>query len=55
MFEGEEVETELSQSSSPAYDELLEVMERKKKCAITFLISMHRLRRSEKKQFFSHS
>ncbi len=28
MFEGEEVETELSQSSCPAYEELLEVMER---------------------------
>ncbi len=30
MFEGEEVETEPSQSSCPAYDELLEVMEHKK-------------------------
>ncbi len=30
MFEGEEVVTEPSQSSCPAYDELLEVMERKK-------------------------
>ncbi len=30
MFEGEEVETEPSQSSCPAYDELLEVMERQK-------------------------
>ncbi len=28
MSEGEEVETEPSQSSCPAYDELLEVMER---------------------------
>ncbi len=28
MFEGEEVETEPSQSSCPAYEELLEVMER---------------------------
>ncbi len=27
MFEGEEVETEPSQSSCPAYDELLDVME----------------------------
>ncbi len=27
IFEGEEVETEPSQSSCPAYDELLEVME----------------------------
>ncbi len=27
MFEGEEVETELSQSSCPAYEDLLEVME----------------------------
>ncbi len=31
MFEGEEVETEPSRSSCPAYDELLEVMERPKK------------------------
>ncbi len=30
MFEVEEVETEPSQSSCPAYDELLEVMERQK-------------------------
>ncbi len=30
MFEGEEVETEPSQSSFPVYDELLEVMERQK-------------------------
>ncbi len=31
MLEGEEVETEPSQSSCPAYDELLDVLEHKKK------------------------
>ncbi len=31
MFEGEEVETEPSQSSCPAFDELLDVMEHQKK------------------------
>ncbi len=51
MFEGEEVEPEPSQSSCPAYDELLEVMERKKKAFLFFLISMRRLRRSEKSNF----
>ncbi len=65
MFEGEEVETEPSQSSCTTYDELLEVMDHKiiflainpqlERAFLSSEISMWVLRRSGKSIFFLHS
>ncbi len=41
MFEGEEVETEPSQSSCPVYDKLLEVMERQQYIYILFFFAIN--------------
>ncbi len=65
MFDGEEVDTEPSQSSCTAYDELLEIMDHKiiflainpqlERAFLSSKISMWGLRRSGKSNFFSHS
>ncbi len=63
MFEGEEVETEPSQSSCPAHDELLEVMERylsghnpPARVSLPFFPDLHaEFEKEWKINFFSHS
>ncbi len=65
MLEGEEVETEPSQSSCTAYDELLEVMEHKNnlsdhkppaRASLPFFLNLHvGVEKEWKKQYFSYS